>query len=229
MLAETPDNAASQLRLLHFLSPALPVGAYSYSQGLEWAVQNEWVANEADFEQWVTEQIGSTLALQELPLLRRLHKAARNNDVAAADKWSQTALAVRDTAEQRQEERDRALAYLRVLDTVTAIDKSWQRQWFERSQLISMAWFSVQHAITESSLVMAFAHNWLESHLITGVKIVPLGQSSAQRLLYELAPVLLTGAKTSMTIKDEDVGISLPALSMASSEHETQYSRVYRS
>lgn len=223
------DPAQAHLRLLQFLSPAMPVGAYSYSQGLEWAVSSEWISDEASFEQWTTEQVVSTLAYQELPLLRRLYRAIANRDKASADYWSQMALAVRDTAELRQEERDRAEAYLRVLKTVTTIDEFWPQDLFLRTPLMSMTWFSVVNRIEEEALILAFAHNWLENSLITGVKIVPLGQSSAQRLLFELAPNLSAAAKTSLGVDDNNVGVSLPALSMASCGHEIQYSRVYRS
>ncbi len=223
------NSTHAHLRLLQFLSPALPVGAYSYSQGLEWAVNQQWITDRVAFEQWVTEQIASTLALQELPLLRRLYKACVERNELSADRWTQMALAVRDTAELRQEEFDRAEAYMRVLKTVSPIDETWPRKLFLRTPLMSMAWFSAKHGIEEDALILAFAHNWLENSLLTGVKIIPLGQSSAQRMLYTLAPNLSAAVQHSNNVEDECVGVSLPALSMASCGHEVQYSRIYRS
>lgn len=229
MTKESTSDAKAQLRLLQFLSPAMPVGAYSYSQGLEWAVEQRWIVDEKTFEQWVVELIGSALALQELPLLRRLHRAFLNRDVAALERWSQTALAVRDTAELRREEQDRALAYLRVLETVAVAETGWPRKCFLRSPLVVMSYFSVDQKIDEDQLSRAFAHNWLENTLITGVKIIPLGQSSAQKLLFDLADQLLVALNTSLSVGDDEIGVSLPALSMASCRHEDQYTRIYRS
>lgn len=221
--------AHAHLRLLQFLSPAMPVGAYSYSQGLEWAVNQKWITDKTTFQQWVTEQISSTLAQQELPLLRRLYQANKTRNEASADHWTQVALAVRDTAELRQEELDRAEAYLRVLTTVTSIDKAWSTAPFLRTPLMSMAWFSVINGIEEEALILAFAHNWLENSLISGVKIIPLGQSAAQEMLYQLAENLSAAAHHSLSFEDDCIGVSLPALTMASCKHEVQYSRIYRS
>ena len=215
MVANTSRDTKAQLRLLQFLSPAMPVGAYSYSQGLEWAVEQGWITDEASFQQWVTELIACTLTLQELPLIRRLHRCFQSHDVAGLEHWSQTALAVRDTAESRQEELDRALAYLRVLEAIAAVQDEWPRHCFLRSPLVAMSYFSVDHGIGEESLSEAFAHNWLENMLITGVKIIPLGQSSAQKLLFELADQVIVALSSSQKVEDDEIGVSLPALSMA--------------
>lgn len=222
-------SSVAQLRMLQFFSPAMPVGAYSYSQGLEWAVNSGWIIDVPSFKAWVDEQIRTTLARQELPLLRRLFSAAKNNDIEAVDQWSQLALAVRDTHEMREEERARAAAYFRVLETICPVDARWQRDYFLRSPLVSMSWFSAKQRIDEAAMVSAFSHNWLENTLITGVKIIPLGQSSAQRLLFDLAGLITQAAQISLQVNDDDIGMSLPAVSMASCGHETQYSRVYRS
>ncbi len=229
LMINTARESKAQLRLLQFLSPAMPVGAYSYSQGLEWAVEQGWITDEASFEQWVTELIGSTLTLQELPLIRRLHRCFLRHDLEGIEHWSQTALAVRDTAESRQEEQDRAMAYLRVLETIASVHDDWPRHCFLRSPLVAMSYFSVDQGIDEESLSEAFAHNWLENMLITGVKIIPLGQSSAQKLLFELADEVIIALQGSLKVADDEIGVSLPALSMASCGHEQQYTRIYRS
>lgn len=219
----------AQLRLLQFLSPVAPVGAYSYSQGLEWAVHKSWVTDEPDFQAWIEGQIATILGEQELPLLIRLYRAVRGLDVDAFAQWANLAFAVRDTAELRQEELDRAAAYFRILQTIDPVNKSWPHACFHRTPLASMAWFAVQHGVDEQALLTAFAHNWLESSLTTGIKIIPLGQSAGQRLLYELSPQLLLAIDKSQSVSDECVGVSLPAMSFASAGHEALYSRVYRS
>ena len=223
------QSSLAQLRLLQILSPAAPVGSYSYSQGLEWVVNESWVNDVSSFQTWVQEQIDSTLTLQELPLLRRLHKAFLNNDIEAVQYWSEYSVAVRDTAELRKEERDRAEAYLRVLNAMGNEHAQYPRALFLDSPHTAVAWFCVQHGVSEQSLLTSYAHTWLETGLAAGVKIIPLGQSAGQRLLFELAPALFVAIDNSAKVGDEQIGISLPALSMASCGHELQYSRVYRS
>jgi len=105
----------------------------------------------------------------------------------------------------------------------------WQRNDLEKSPLASLAYFSVKQSIDLQSLLEAYAHFWLETSIVNGVKIIPLGQSAGQKMLFELSPQLIDAINKSRQISDEQVGLSLPALSHASSCHEVQYSRVYRS
>jgi len=226
-------NSSSQslahLRLLHFLSPALPVGSYSYSQGLEWAVEANWVKDELTFTHWIDSQITTVLALQELPLLVRLYLAVSQDDKDRFNYWSQVAIALRDTAELRNEERCRADAYLRVLEVIEPPDDAWKKESFTNTPMAAIAFFAVRNAIEIDALLEAYAHVWLETNIVSGVKIIPLGHSVGQRIIFEASPKLTVAIQTSLHIEDESVGISMPALSHASCQHETQYSRVYRS
>jgi len=89
----TDSQSLAHLRLLQFLSPAMPVGSYSYSQGLEWAVEAKWVIDEFTFVPWINSQIDSVLAQQELPLLVRLYHAVAQDDIEQFDYWCQFAMA----------------------------------------------------------------------------------------------------------------------------------------
>jgi urease accessory protein len=114
-IMSTKIDQLAHLRLLQLLSPVLPVGSFSYSQGLEWAVQDKWISDEKGFHQWLLEWLDGPLAQQDLPLLIRLYKAVKKADNDELDQWSQLVLATRDTKELREEELNRANAYLRVL------------------------------------------------------------------------------------------------------------------
>ena len=226
---KTDTQSLARLRLLHFLSPALPVGSYSYSQGLEWAVEAKWVVDESSFIPWIASQIASVLAEQELPLLVRLYNAVMHDDLEKFNYWCQFTVALRDTAELRKEEQSRADAYLRVLEIIEPPNHVWHREFFAKTPLASIAYFAVRNAINMESLLEAYAHVWLETNVVSGVKIIPLGQSAGQRILFEASPKITDAIATALQIDDESVGISMPALSHASCHHETQYSRVYRS
>lgn len=219
----------SQLRLNQLLSPVLPVGAYSYSQGLEWAVQDSWITTGEGFSLWLDELIQGPLAQQELPLLRNLYRSFLNEDIESIRCWSQTALAFRDTAELRAEELARAIAYLRVVDNLPYAIDSRYRSSLEKTPLATIAWACVQWKIELAPLLNAFAYNWLDAYVVNGVKIIPLGQSEGQALLHAKLPLLTQAVEISLNLPDESIGFSVPSVSMASCLHESQYSRIYRS
>jgi len=217
------------LRLLQLLSPALPVGSYSYSQGLEWAVEQQWISTEGEFERWLSEIIYGPLAQQDLPLLRKLYYACTEGDVSGFDYWSHMAIALRDTAELRAEERARGQAFQRVL--VALFDRIGDRYMdgISRTPLAAIAWAAAQWDIEENPLLGAYAHNWLEAYVINGVKIIPLGQTQGQTLLHSLLPALCTAIDQSIIVEDACIGFSTPAIARASCGHESQYTRLYRS
>ncbi len=223
----------AQLRLMQLLSPVLPVGSYSYSQGLEWAVKQGWVVNREDLDQWLNELIKGSLAQQDLPLLRNLYQAFLNDDVQRISYWSHVAVALRDTAELRAEERARAQAFLRVLEALPD-DRpdakiALYKDSLQQTPFAAMAWASVRWEIDELPLLYTFAYNWLDAAIVNGVKIIPLGQSDGQVLLHTKLPALQKAVETSLDVADDAIGFSVPSVSMASCNHEVQYSRIYRS
>ena len=219
----------SHLRLLHLLSPTLPVGSYSYSQGLEWAVEQQWVSTETEFERWLVELIHGPLSQQDLPLLRNLFYTCIKDDVSGFNYWSQMAIALRDTAELRAEERARGDAYLRILAALPDKVDDQYLNGIKRTPLAAIAWAAAQWDIQEQSLLTAFAHNWLEAYIINGVKIIPLGQTQGQTLLHSMLPALCRAVDTACGVDDAAIGFSTPAISLASCGHESQYTRIYRS
>ena len=217
------------LRLLQLLSPTLPVGSYSYSQGLEWAVEQQWVSTDTELEQWLNELIYGPLALQDLPLLRKLFHACNEDDLSGFNYWSQIAVALRDTAELRAEERARGGAYLRILRALPDRVDDRYLKGIKRTPLAAIAWAAVQWDIKEQSLLCAYAHNWLEAYIINGVKIIPLGQTQGQTLLHSMLPALCSAVDAACDVDDAAIGFSTPAIARASCGHESQYSRIYRS
>jgi urease accessory protein len=217
------------LRLIHLVSPSLPVGAFSYSQGIEWAVETGWIRTAKDLDAWLSDQLRNALAPLDLPLLIRMHRAAANGDREAMERWVEWLIAARETAELRSEEasRGRALAELLVSwDAPRAL--AW-KPLLARAQAAGFALAAVSWGVSARETALGYAWAWLENLVLAGVKIVPLGQTQGQQLLERLVPRIPDTVAGALAREDADIGASCPALAIASAAHETQYTRLFRS
>ena len=217
------------LRLFQLASPALPVGAYAYSQGLEWAVAAGWVADEAALADWLAEQLTHTLPRVDLPILVRLHAAARAADDDQLLHWSRELVALRETRELVADDCDRGRALVRLLRD---LDVTAARPWAARPDVpfaLATALAAAAWELPLDPTLHAYAWGWLENQVLAGVKLVPLGQVAGQRLLLSLAPRIAAAVATGLILDDDDIGGALPILAIASSLHETQYTRLFRS
>jgi len=217
-----PGNA-SLLKLLQLASPALPIGAYSYSQGLEWAVHAGWISSLDNFKQWVHEQLFGTIAQQDLPLLLRMYRAAQNSDERDLLYWDNIALSMRETGELRHEEQQRGRAMSNLLNSfeMTRVDT--------RTQLAAVALYCAQENIPLEQSLTGYAYSWIESIVTAGIKLVPLGQTDGQKLLFNSTAEILHAVEIAQSVDDDGIGYTSPAVAIASSQHETQYSRLFRS
>ncbi|CAG8863712.1 Urease accessory protein UreF [Pseudomonas fluorescens] len=217
------------LRVLQLASPGLPVGGFTYSQGLEWAVEAGWVADTAGFCAWQREQLHDTLGCLDWPVLARLYRACQADDIQAFAHWTRFLLANRETAELRLEERQRGSAMARLLDGwQLAQDPAW-RDSLVQSQLAGMAWLGAHWNVPLRDLSLGHGFAWLEGAVMAGVKLVPFGQQAAQTLLRDLSQALPEVLDQALALGDDQLGGSLPLLAIASARHETQYTRLFRS
>lgn len=223
------DVDLALLRLLQLASPGLPVGGFTYSQGLEWAVEAGWVRDVATFAAWQREQLNDTLGYLDWPVLARLYHACQDDDAGAFARWSRFVLANRETAELRLEEQQRGSALARLLDGWQLGQAPDWRGSLELSQLSGMAWLGAHWSIPLRQLALGHGFAWLESAVMAGVKLVPFGQQAAQTLLRDLGAALPAVLDRALALDDDQLGGSLPLLAIASSRHETQYTRLFRS
>jgi len=220
-------NAASLLHLLQFASPALPIGGYSYSQGLEAALEGGLVSDAASARAWMVRYLHEVMAQWDGPLLWRLLKAFETRDAAAVALWSECFLASRDTAELRAEtvqmgySLTRLIAELGVADVAVLGD--------EVSLPAAFACAVDALDIPHEDALLAMLFSWLENQVLVCVKSVPLGQVAGQRLLLSLRPELERAAVTARTLPDDALSNWSPGLSMLSMRHEVQHGRLYRS
>jgi urease accessory protein len=250
------DGDLARLRLLQLASPALPIGGYTYSQGVEWAVDAGWIRDAGDLERWLDDQLHQSMLSVDLPLLLRMIAAIRGRDPLVLEHWIDCLLAWRETAELRAEEshRGRALAdLLAALGVVQRPGAANQRgaaaaspsiasdatqanglghEWYPllvRSQSASFAAAAVSWAIDPQDACLGLAWSWCENLVSAGVKLVPLGQTDGQRVLLRLAERIPLVVATAQGLDDDALGASSPALAISSSGHETQYTRLFRS
>ena len=161
----TPEK---RLRLMQLASSNLPVGGYSWSQGLEWAVEAGWVPDAAAFEHWQQQQMEQSFFTVDLPLFARLYRACENDDLPSAQRWTAWLLACRETRELREEERNRGAAFARLLaDWQPDCPPAW-RVLCRQSQLAGMAWLAWRVPLGllfwvgfACAVVLAIRHLWL--------------------------------------------------------------------
>ncbi len=218
-----------QLRLMQLASSSLPVGSFTWSQGLEWAVETGWVNSADDFSRWQIQQMEQNFFTVDLPLFARLYHACEQNDFTAARRWTAWLLACRETRELREEERSRGIAFTRlVADWEPDCPPQW-RTLFADSQLCGLAWLGVRWNLPLADLALSFGYSWIESAVMAGVKLVPFGQQAAQRLIMSLCDRYAQGLAQALACPDSSVGSATPLAAIASSRHETQYCRLFRS
>jgi urease accessory protein len=230
--ATDPYKSSQLLRLLHLASPALPIGGFHFSQGLEYAADRGWVKDESTALDWIGGILESSLATLDLPVLHRLHAAWNQNDYLAVHRWNAFLIASRETSELRAEDRHLGSALLRVLAEFQLIPQIFSGRATQQPGVSHAAAFTFACArwdIDAVSAANAYAWAWAENQVLAAVKLVPLGQSAGQRLLHALVPRLGAYSARAADALDEYIGISTALNAVASGRHETQYTRLFRS
>ena len=224
---------ATLLQLMWLASPALPVGGFSYSEGLEAAVEAGLVTNEAQATDWLAAQLQLALARSDLPLLAQAcsawaaHDAAR---VAALNQWQR---ATRESAELRAqaEQMGRSLLdWLRNGSHATDVRIPMLAA-LQPAPLwpVAFALAATLAGAAARDTLLAYAFSWAENMAQAAMKAVPLGQAAAQRLLSRLAGEIPAAVEQALVLPDDERQAHAPMLAILSAQHEVQYSRLFRS
>ncbi|WP_075186273.1 urease accessory protein UreF [Teredinibacter haidensis] len=216
------------LHLLHLASPALPIGAYAYSQGQEYAVESGWLKEEGGLSEWIAGVLQYSVGCLDLPILQRLYCAWQSGNIEQVNAWNSFIRANRETSELLLEDEQLGQALQRLLISLEmeSADITLESP-VSFVSLFSLA--GVRWQIDIEDLMQGFVWSWLENQVAAATKIVPLGQTHAQKLLMELMGLIPDVCETAKGLADRDIGVGLPALAIASSRHERQYSRLFRS
>lgn len=226
VMATTITDAAF-LRLLQLSSASLPVGGFSFSSGMEYAVDHQWLNNSDDIAEWLTMQLTHSLAQLDLPIMKRLFVLCEQGDKDGIRYWNNFLIAARETKELRLTDIAMGQALQRLLPSLSVPTDFVSHEEVSFSVGFTQAAYHWQSNYTSTAL--AYTWSWLEAQVAAATKLVPLGQTQAQQLLGQIQREIPNILSIADTLADDDLGASLPALAIASALHETQYSRLFRS
>ena len=216
-------TSLATINLLRLVSPALPIGAFAYSQGLEAAIEAGHISSRQDTEEWLEAIFQRTICQLDLPIIKRIFEAYEAEEFQEVQYWNQFVLASRETFELHKEERDIGNALGRLLRDLGEPNPVAGSQ---PGYVCQFAWAGVAWDIPLTDLVSGFAYSWFENQIAAATKLVPLGQTDAQRTLAELCKLI---PHANVDLLDHELNQSLPGLAAMSSRHEVQSARLLRS
>ena len=226
------NNPSHLLTLLQLSSPALPVGAYSYSEGIETLATQGMVANGADLLHWLTQELTWGAIRVETAIMGWGYEAAAQRDSATIARWNDWLSAFRETEELRSQSWQMGRSLLRLftdLEPELAVDlpeDMGRGNWNYAIVygLVAQAW-----QVPLDAAGLAYLQSWAANLVSAGVRVVPLGQTEGQRLMRQLAMPLQKAQGEVQAMTEADLSACSWGVSLASMQHETQYSRLFRS
>ena len=233
--ASPPPSASSLIQLIWLASPALPVGGFSYSEALEAAVEYAGISTESLAADWLDDQLQLTLARGELAVMAQAIPAWRAGDTARLRQLNAWLLQTRETSELRAQTEQMGRSLLEWLRNHESADPATLARHIDTCAALPPTYplaFALAASITAASVrdcLLAYGFGWAENMVQAALKAVPLGQASGQRILARLSRTLPAAVDQAMHLPDLDRQAYSPMLSILSAQHETQYSRLFRS
>lgn len=225
-------RTAELTALLHLASPALPIGAFSYSQGLEAAIEHGLVRDGDSARDWIESGLTQVLARGELPFLAHQIERWRVHDAAALAGADEEFLASRESAELRRETQQMGWSLAQLcasLEWGDADRRSTLNALKPLSQPTAFAFAAYAHDVTPESALAAYAFSWVENQAAAALKAVPLGQLAGQRIIVALRDPIDRAVTRALATSPHDINTFAPQLGILSARHESQYSRLFRS
>ncbi|MCG5075281.1 urease accessory protein UreF [Paraburkholderia tagetis] len=225
-------NIAELTALLHLASPALPIGAFSYSQGLEAAIDAKLIANADDAAHWIAGGLANVLAPGELAFIAHQLERWRTHDAPALIEANAEFVASRESAELRRETSQMGWS-LRQLCAQLEWGDAARRETLERmtpiAQPTAFAFAAFAHDAPADATLAAYAFSWVENQVAAALKAVPLGQVAGQRIVVALRPAIESAVARALATPPDSLNTFAPQLGILSARHESQYSRIFRS
>jgi len=224
--------ADSLYRLLAWLSPAYPIGGFSYSHGIETAVEEGFVVNRVSLVAWLQTVLQAGTGCVDGALFAAAWRAAHAQDWPACDAVAERAAAWRGTSEMALESRQQGGSFLSITRTAWPhpdLDAAHQRLAGEIALPVAVALAAAAHGIALEAALEGYLHAFTANLISAALRSVPLGQSDGQIALASLEPVVRKAVEAAVTADLDEVGTATPLLDWCSMRHETQYTRLFRS
>ncbi len=220
-------------RLLAWLSPAYPVGAFSYSHGVETAVEEGFVTDLATLIAWLESVLERGTGLVDGALFATAWRTVDAEDWTAFDAVAERAAAWRGTSEMALESRQQGGSFLSITRTAwphPTLDAGHERTGGEIALPVAVALAAAAHGISLGSALGGYLHAFAANLISAAVRTVPLGQTDGQRALAALEPAVRRTADAALAATSlDEIGTATPLLDWCSLRHETQYTRLFRS
>ena len=230
MPTSTESNSAALYRLLAWLSPSFPTGAFSYSHGLEAAAASGAVHDRASLQTWIAAIVAQGSGRIDADILRDAYRAALGEDGAALAAANRRGGAYRATAELALESAQQGAAFLSTC--LAAWPDAFVERWEAADGICLAAVFAAAAARTGIALddaLLGYLQAFAANLMLAGLRLGIIGQTDGQRILAALEPVVAAAVQAALTRDPCDFGSATFAVDLASMAHETQYSRLFRS
>jgi urease accessory protein len=230
--AMTEIEAAALYRLMTWLSPSFPVGAFSYSSGIEWAVESGDIGDAASLLDWLAAMLADGSGFCDGVFLAHAYRAAAPCDKAALCEIAELAAAFVPSRERQLETSAQGRAFAEIAQA------AWNCEGLDRVIAccaggivypVAVGLVSATHGIPLAPLMHGFLHALAANWISAGARLIPLGQTESQRVLALLEPVVAATAKRAVAASLDDLGTATFRADLASMRHETQYTRLFRS
>jgi urease accessory protein len=224
------------LRLLQLASPVLPLGGYSYSEGLETLVEVGTIGDRHSFQQWLETELQYGAIVIESAVMLRAYDCLVKSNLANLSDWNKWLSAARETSELRQQSWQMGNSLLRLLPKLPALqhsllplEKTIASVGNTCNLAIAFGIAAAYWQIEPDEALIAYLHSWASNAMVAGVKLIPLGQTTGQQLLMDINCNLADAASKILALDDDDLISCSWGLTLASSLHEIQYTRLFRS
>ena len=232
MIRNTTMDDAALYRLMTWLSPSYPVGAYTYSHGIEYAVEAGLIGDADGLREWITTILRHGAAQVDGVTFAAAHGCSGNDDIDGLARVCEFAAALRATAETALESAAQGRAFLSLTADVWAtpvmdrLSEAWDGPVVYP---VAVAVASAGHGIGLRESLHAYLHAFAANLVSAGLRLIPLGQSDGQRVVRALEPVVGAAAETALNTPMDELGTAAPMVDICSMKHETQYTRLFRS
>jgi urease accessory protein len=230
--AKTDAEAATLYRLMTWLSPSFPVGAFSYSSGIEWAVEAGDIRDAASLEHWLAAMLAEGSGFCDAVFLVKTHQAVEVGDDRGLRDITELAAAFVPSRERQLETSSQGRAFIeaaRAAWSCGALEQVLAECQGTIVYPVAVGLVSAAHEIPLAPALHAFLHALVSNWISAGARLIPLGQTDSQRVLAALEPVVSETAQRAMSATLDDLGSATFRSDLASLRHETQYTRLFRS